>query len=213
MAASYKRFAGGSDIWTCKQTCFSSSNGREQQVGTKTAQCGHFTPGSSKTSEFAIPCFTLRSPRSGHAAVLRFAKVPAMAACTIMFKTDSYRAQNMREGPTRCVYKSSPRINTCIERTLNAGTFRDTDMYSFPCFGRFADMARQTLAALFESFADMARQTLAALFESFAIRSNAPDNVSSFFFLFVFLYFPRLWLAFTPSPLIGNKHAMGCVIK
>ena len=59
-ATSYKHFAGGSNILTCKQTCFFSSNGREQQVGTKTAQCSHFTPGSSKTPVFTTTCFTLR---------------------------------------------------------------------------------------------------------------------------------------------------------
>ena len=57
-------------------------------------QCKHASfprmAGSSKTPVCTTPCFTLTlsSPRSGHAAVLRFAKVSTMAACTIMFKTD-----------------------------------------------------------------------------------------------------------------------------
>ena len=99
------------------QTCFFSSNGREQQVGPKTAQCSHFTPGRSKTPVLATPCFTftLSSLRSGHTAVLRFSKIPTMAACTTISMTDSnVDLQNMCEGSTRHVYlyKSSPRIDT-----------------------------------------------------------------------------------------------------
>eukprot|EP00117_Sycon_ciliatum_P047326 scpid106086/ scgid33806/ len=62
LAASYKRFAGRSNMWTCKKTCF--LNGREQQVGTKAAQCSHFTPESSKTSVSGIyyPLFHTQLP-------------------------------------------------------------------------------------------------------------------------------------------------------